>query len=259
MNISDEKLRQARQIYDTAMQHCSTCQDYHSLRGYFMATGTIWGATSGAAEIRPAMTKHAPGRPRVLLAGSADTGLLSLVSECYEGLPLEATIVDLCATPLKLCDAFAAEHKLNVHCVCADLAVFSRPQSYDLIFAHAVLTFLNDDQKIRALKNWADSLAPDGRLFLDVRIKSNGSGLTRINHLLEATKDGFPFELPEPAGQFRNRIERYGQQFVSRGDNKSTQAHMEQILMQAGLDFEVLESQPGSLAASSVNFVCTRR
>lgn len=240
---SKQALPEARRMYDLALQHCGACQDYHALRGYFLATGTVFGAASGAVQLRSVMADLARGRPRVLIAGSADTGLISLVSNAYEGQPLRATIVDRCNTPLKLCELFAAQRQLEVACVCGDLETFTAPNSYDLIFAHLVLGFMTADERARTLRNWIHSLAPGGKLVLAASQNSKGQGVKRIEQLLEATEGGFPFELPEPAEQFRKRMRRYVDDKNQLQKQRTTPAELANELEQAGFSVKTLEPQ----------------
>lgn len=257
--VNQEVLQGARHMFDLALEHCGACQDYHGLRGYLMATGAVFGAASGAVQLRSLMAGLAPGRPRVLIAGSADSGLIRLVSEAYEARPLQVTIVDRCNTPLKLCEEFAAQRKIKASCVCGDLETFSAPNSFDLIFGHLVMGFMTSEQRVRSLQNWARSLAPGGRLVLAKGRNSKGKGLKRITHLLEATENGFPFDLPEPAAQFRERIRRYLDQKNQMQKQSASTLELIDELEQSGFSVEKMEPQESPSGANVSILVGSKR
>lgn len=242
-DVNPEVLQKARHMFDLALEHCGACQDYHGLRGYLLATKTVFGAASGAVQLRSILAGLAAGRPRVFIAGSADSGLIQLVSEAYETRPLKATIVDLCNTPLKLCEEFAAERKIEVNCICADLVTFTAPQPIDLIFAHLVLGFLTFEQRAQTLRNWFRFMAPGAKLVLASHLNSRGKGAKRVEELLQATENGFPFEIPEPAAQFRARMRRYIDQKGQMQGQRPSHAELIEELEQAGFSVEDLEPQ----------------
>ena len=257
--VNQEVLQSARRMFDLALEHCGECQDYHGLRGYFLATGTVFGALSGALQLRSVLAGLAPGRPRVLIAGSADSGLIRLVSEAYEAQPLQATIVDLCNTPLKLCEEFAAERKIEVSCVCGDLATFTAPDSLDLIFAHLVLGFMTFEQRAQTLQNWVHSLASGGKLVLASHLNSDGKGVQRIEKLLDATQNGFPFDIPEPAAQFRARMRRYIDEKKQLQKARASLAELIEELEQVGFSVENLKLQPEPTGFPVSILVCSKR
>jgi SAM-dependent methyltransferase len=257
--VNQELLPGARRMFDLALEHCGACQDYHGLRGYFLATKTVFGALSGAVQLRSVLAGLAPGRPRVLIAGSADSGLLRLVSESYEDQPLQATIVDLCNTPLKLCEEFAAERKIEATCVCGDLATFASPHPLDLIFAHLVLGFMTSQQRALTLQSWVRSLASGGKLVLASHLNSNGKGVQRIEKLLDATQNGFPFDIPEPAAQFRARMRRYIDQKNQLKKVRTSLAELIEELEQAGFSVENLTPQPEPTGLPVSILVCSKR
>jgi hypothetical protein len=259
IEVNQKMLPEARRMFDLALAHCSECQDYHGLRGYFLATETVFGALSGAVQLRSVMAGLAPGRPRVMIAGSADSGLFQLVSEAYTAQPLQATIVDLCNTPLKLCEEFAAKHKIEASCVCGNLVTYKAPQPLDLIFAHLVLGFMTLEQRALTLQNWLNSLASGGKLVLASHMKSEGKGVQRIEKLLDATQNGFPFELPEPAAQFRARMRRYIDQKNQLQRVRTSLTELIQELEQSGFSVENLKLQPEPTGFPVSILVCSKR
>lgn len=243
IKVNEQVLQGARHMFDLALEHCGACQNYHGLRGYLLATETVFGSASGAVQLRAVMAALAAGRPRVLIAGSADTGLISLVCDAYEGHLLHATIVDRCTTPLKLCDEFAACRNLDVRCVQGDLETFTAPDSFDLVFAHLVLGFMTPDQRSQTLNNWAESLAPGGKLVLATNLNSQGKGAKRVAELLQATEHGFPFELPEALPKFRERLQKYIDEKDQLQKQRNSLAGLYEEVEQAGFTAEILEPQ----------------
>jgi SAM-dependent methyltransferase len=99
---------------------------------------------------------------RVLVAGCADWGMLDTVAAAYRNAPLNATVVDRCATPVLACAWYGAETGLTVRTAVGDVADWGEAASFDLICTHSLLTYAALDGRRRLVANWQRLLRPGG-------------------------------------------------------------------------------------------------
>jgi hypothetical protein len=101
-----------------------------------------------------------------LIAGAADSGGLALIAASLgaHARIFRFTIVDLCPTPLLLCEEYAACHGLQLETARADLLDFVPERKQHLIFAASVLRHLPPNQRADAVARFHDWLAPGGTL-----------------------------------------------------------------------------------------------
>ncbi|NRB00234.1 MAG: class I SAM-dependent methyltransferase [Rhodobacteraceae bacterium] len=112
------------------------------------------------------------GARRVLIAGSADHGLLQVASENFDanGQVAEFTVLDRCKTPLIVCEDFGRSLSHSVSTVVGDALSFSGG-TFDLIIAHNFLNFFRPEERERLVANWAQQLAAGGRVILVSTLK----------------------------------------------------------------------------------------
>jgi SAM-dependent methyltransferase len=161
------------------------------------------------------------GFDRVLVSGAADQGMLARVASAYAAAsaPLDATVVDLCRTPLALVDAYAQPRGLVVRTVVADVRDFAASQPFDVMCTHSLLPRLSARERPRLVERWARLLRPGGKLVTVTRTDPDGS--------------------PSPAGP--------------------TQAHAfgEQARREAGRWRDLLEVSPDELGAAARRYAAS--
>jgi len=111
---------------------------------------------------------------RVLVAGCADWGMLELVADVYRrfALPLDATVVDRCPTPVLLIAWFGADAGFAVRTAVADLIEYRDAQSFDVICTHSLLAYPPLDARRRLVANWHRLLRPGGAVVTVSRLST---------------------------------------------------------------------------------------
>lgn len=105
---------------------------------------------------------------RVFLSGSADYGLLSVILDAFnqEGVVPSITVVDRCATPLRLCRWYAERYGYSIETVQSDLAAFRSDAPYDLICVHSLLSCVPRANHADIVATWHNLLRPGGTLMM---------------------------------------------------------------------------------------------
>jgi len=110
------------------------------------------------------------GIHRILISGSADSGLLATVCQALANpiidlSKIEITIIDRCSTVIEQNRLFAKTLKLKIKFICGDLLTTPIKQ-YDLILAHHFINFFSHEQKPKLFKTWFQALAEKGTLLI---------------------------------------------------------------------------------------------
>jgi SAM-dependent methyltransferase len=103
-------------------------------------------------------------RPRILISGAADYGMLAVVLAAFRerGIEPQLTVVDICETPLALNRWFAERESIEIHTHCSDLLSYTSTVAFDLICSHALLGYFSPTQRPALLSNWHTLLRPGG-------------------------------------------------------------------------------------------------
>lgn len=151
---------------------CSAaCRDYHATWPVLRAAGLVGGIDADRqpfVDILEPLFRSNAGR-RILIAGCADSALLSLVAATAPGLS-QITIVDRCPTPLAVCRRVASPDR-PLTTLQDDLLTCEPGAPYDLIVCHSLLPFFCDTERRDLLRRFATWLSPAGSLVLAVRLK----------------------------------------------------------------------------------------
>jgi SAM-dependent methyltransferase len=103
-------------------------------------------------------------RPRILISGATDYGMLALVLAAFRerGIEPQVTVVDMCETPLALNRWFAERESIEVHTHCSDLLSYTSDVPFGLICAHSFFGQFSPAQRPALLANWHTLLRPGG-------------------------------------------------------------------------------------------------
>ena len=226
--------------FRAAQTLCADCAEYHGLWGYGRLAGINNGVAMDADIMAPALRRLAFRGARILIAGAADAGLLSLVAEATGDAKPDITIADRCETPLAVCRHYAQAHGLAIATLRTELADGPLEGRYDLILAHNLLLFIPAPVRSALLRNLAQALSDKGRLMLVVGMASPQQGGTaRAQYrdhagLLEALRlRGIP--LPEEESEFRRRIASLAEAWRARRAIILDRSAIETSLSAAGL------------------------
>ncbi len=156
-----------------------TCLGYH--RGWMLLQhlGLISGLASERGYIAESIRELDRRRPldRVLIAGSADFGLLSVLHEALgDGIGRTTIVVaDRCDTPLDLCLRYAGEMGFQVRVERRDLLDDPVPGAFDLVMMHSLLSFCPPERRSALLAALGAPLAPGGTLLAYQSIRPSPS------------------------------------------------------------------------------------
>ena len=111
--------------------------------------------------------------PRVLISGCADFGMLATtIAACRApAAPLAATVIDLCPTPLLLCEWYGTVTGVPVRTAQADARTFADPRPFDVICVHSLLTYYALAGRRQLVANWARLLRPGGAVVTVTRLQ----------------------------------------------------------------------------------------
>lgn len=160
------------------------CADYHAAWTTLRLIGAITGARTDKDFFYAQFTQLAINKPnaRVLIAGTADHAVLHMLLEAFGaiGAHPEVTVVDSCATTLRLNQWYAQQVGANVTCVQADLREINLPNRFDLITTHSVFSFMSMAEVTAALCSWQNHLAEGASLKLVQGIRPELQGRSHI-------------------------------------------------------------------------------
>ena len=150
----------ARMAWDQAE---SLCDPQHGCMGYHRAWSLVRllsldGALPGASAffIEEIARRITGGARRILISGSADTGLLAVVAQAIRraGQLAQIVIVDRCKTPLQQCRDYADRLGLPVEfheCDVRELQI----DPVDVVIAHSFLLFFPEPDRQQVIDSWA--------------------------------------------------------------------------------------------------------
>jgi 2-polyprenyl-3-methyl-5-hydroxy-6-metoxy-1,4-benzoquinol methylase len=181
-SIEDE----IREVVDLAQIHCGECRDYHISRSCLKFGGVERGPERDRELFAPLLARNSPIGARVLIAGAADAGLLDFVLKTIGPRNPKITVVDLCKTPLILCEKLAAAHSVEIETRVANLVNVGDVGTFDVIIAHLVLPFIAAEHRRDFLANLATMLAPRGAIISALKNAKERHRQPVLARLLEA-------------------------------------------------------------------------
>lgn len=158
---------------ELAQKLCShECLCYHSAWPFLRAARLVGGVDADKHHLENVFTHilKTDGQ-NILLAGSADTALMSLVS-LHVKPKTHLFLVDCCQTPLAVCRKNAPK-KVKLTTIHTNLLMHHPKHHYQVIIGHSLLPFFSDQQRIELLKKFHSWLTYDGSLIMTVRKKQN--------------------------------------------------------------------------------------
>ena len=150
----------ARMAWDQAKSLCDPqhgCVNYHrtwSLVRLISLSGALPGAS--AFFIEEIARRITGGARRILISGSADTGLLAVVAQAIRraGQAAQIVIVDRCKTPLQQCRDYADMLGLPVEFHECDVRALEI-EPVDVVIAHSFLLFFPEPDRQQVIDSWA--------------------------------------------------------------------------------------------------------
>ena len=157
----------AAEAYAVAGRFCGSCRNLHALWPYIRLSRSSTGLERSGSVLETALRAFiTTGLRKILIAGAADTGLLSLVLRAADDFDVNVTVLDVCASPLELCRRLAGQWSIPVRTVKQDLADLDERQAFDLVLVHGTLHFIAGEKRLNVLARIHRGLRPNGRLVL---------------------------------------------------------------------------------------------
>jgi SAM-dependent methyltransferase len=168
----------ARLQWETAHRLCvEDCRWYHGPRLYLRAAGLIHGARADGRFLLETFAELAATRrhTRALISGAADFGTLAYLAAGFRkaGRTLQVTVVDICATPLRMNARLAEREAVPIVTVQEDILTFDPTHDFDLICTHAFLGRFDLAGRRRVIARWHDLLAPGGVVVTAHRLRES--------------------------------------------------------------------------------------
>lgn len=162
----------------------------------------------------------------VLISGTADYSTLAHVLHAfdYAHKPCRITVLDICQSPLILCQWYARRQKHRIDTVQADIFAYNADDTFDAIVTDAFLTRFNVEERARVIEKWAHLLRAGGRVVTTVRIHGpnvQDPAIPRADQVdkfrtraLQAAKRWQDF-LPLTPEQLAIKAQRYAERMIS--------------------------------------------
>lgn len=169
---SDEAfLREALEALPVCIQHCSCPDHWHALWAGLKATGVLRGVHGQATFLRGMLQPYLVPGGQVMIAGAADTGSLEVLHAVIADPAARFCVVDRCEAPLALVRRRAAALGLELETVYAGLDEVRARRSWDLVFIHYTLSFMDPASRRRLLEHLRQDLSGPGVVVCAVRHK----------------------------------------------------------------------------------------
>ncbi len=155
------------------------------------------------------------GARRILVSGAADYALQARIMAAagkHRGA-IRLTVLDRCATPLKLNAWYADQLGVAIETVQSNVLSFQPDEPFDLVCTHSFLCFFDADSRRKLISNWRDMLRPGGAVMTAQRVRTGDRDPiirydeSQIASLVQSARDlaaepGAPQDInPELAGQ----------------------------------------------------------
>lgn len=255
--LPDEPLAESAPLALTwATRHCvphepggESCDWYHGAWQYLRLLEVITGIEAEAGFFLGAFRRlaRAGGFERILVAGTADYGMLALVLAAFraENVVPRVSVMDRCATPLRLNQWYAERQGTTVTPIEKDVFEIEENASFDLLCTHSFLSSVAPERHEDLARRWNRLLRVGGRLVTSQSLRPAYVGDHVRFTAAEATAFGAKVERaaraascapgmsPEALGDLGARYARHKSGFVVRSPDRLAAA-----LRSAGFDLD---------------------
>ena len=174
--------KSANLAYSIAKDHCRSndglsndCSWYHGSWLFFRTLGLV----SDPGIHKPLFIEgfkpllKSDDFSRVLISGAVDYSMLATVLEIYQknNTELDVTVVDICQTPLELCQWYAKQQGEVINTITSDILNFSSTELFDVICTHAFMGNFDKRQRLDLVSSWGSLLRIGGKVITVQRIR----------------------------------------------------------------------------------------
>ena len=231
----------AQYAFEHAEVHCDPahdCASYHKMWSLVRLLETDGELPSGEGFFDREMPKVArDGHAKVLLSGSADTGLMALAGNALlkAGQTPHIVMVDRCATPLAQARIFATENDVQLT-TCQGTLDDVSVSDVDAILAHSFLAFIPLADRPALFEAWHRALRPGGRVIMSQRLSPDGEDYVR----------------KRPTHQIAERRERLAKRLAESNPVDATA----EVVLDAAVAFWTNSLGGRSISAAELNTLC---
>jgi SAM-dependent methyltransferase len=168
----------ARFAWENAPRLCANsgfdCLNYHRIRPSLRQLGLSAEPEDQRSFLFPALVDAlSAGGTRLLISGSADEAMAAMVFEAAEEAKkiAEISVIDRCATPLALTEAFAQALGTAILTAQSDILEYETDHPFDLIVTHSFLGQFAPDARKQLMEKWFELLRPGGRVVTVARLR----------------------------------------------------------------------------------------
>jgi hypothetical protein len=200
----------APQQFRTAQESCAECRDYHALWPYRRLSRMVLGIEGTADIVQSLLRQVTPSNGRILIAGSADAGILAMTAHATKDLKPSIDVADRCATPLATCRHYAEMHNLSFTPLQLDLRSSAPSELYDVVYGDCLLQFMPRLDRVEVLRRLGRAMTEHGTLIFIERLRTGREETARRRDHAVEMLDALAargIELPEDKAAFRPRLE----------------------------------------------------
>lgn len=157
---------------------CNCEGHYHTLWGALRACESVDSLQSEEPIFSPVISPFVKDESRLLIAGSADPGILCTLGRIAGSRQPNFTIVDKCEAPLALIEEFSAMRGAPCDTLHADILELDGCKVWDFIFVHYTHAFVAPSHQKRFFGALARSLAPGGTLACFTKANTRTEDIT---------------------------------------------------------------------------------
>lgn len=233
----------AAEAYAVAGRFCGSCRNLHALWPYIRLSRSSTGLERSGSVLETALRAAiTQGLRKILIAGAADTGLLSLVLRAADDFDVDVTVLDVCASPLELCRRLAGQWSIPVRTVKQDLADLDERQEFDLVLVHGTLHFIAGEKRLNVLARIHRGLRPNGRLVVLFNTSRPSTIRTddkfHVDYAESVVNElrRLAIPLPDSESEFIRRLSDHSRQRQEREGAFASPGDAEQLLETAGFE-----------------------
>lgn len=149
---TDEAFRaESARFLPLCAAHCHCPNGWHFMWSAYKASGRRRSIYYQQPLLQTLLAPALPDVRKVLIAGAADAGILSVLASIL-GAQVEYVAIDICGAPLEDIREHALRKGLVVRCQQTPLQDFVPQERFDLVFVHNTLYFMPPADALRALR-----------------------------------------------------------------------------------------------------------
>jgi len=164
-------------------QRDRSCAWYHGFWQYLRWFDFVTTPRDHADFYRAALAGPVAARQRrVLISGTADYAMLAQLLAIYAraGMSPAVTALDICPTPLCLCEWYAERIGTTITTVAQDIRTFRREDAFDLLCTHSFFGRFSPDERPALIARWRNLVRPGGRVVTVNRIRPGAPDIVQF-------------------------------------------------------------------------------